>query len=169
MQSSVLRSVALGQDLSEVADKLCRHAEALADGVACSILTVDVNGLLHPLAGPSLPDHYSNALDGYPSGAQAGSCGTAAFRRQEVIVTDIATDSLWAGVPRALAMPLGLRACWSSPIFADDGRVIATFAFMAICREGKVPPREGQGRSHGERWRRVKRVGYSGPRRRTQS
>lgn len=135
MQSSVLRSVALGQNLSEVADNLCRHAEALAHGVACSILTVDLDGLLHPLAGPSLPAHYSNALDGYASGPQAGSCGTAAYRRQEVIVTDIATDPLWE-VPRALAMPLGLRACWSSPIFADDGRVVATFAFYYRVRRG---------------------------------
>lgn len=134
LQSEILKLIALGEDLVLVADTLCRRAEILAGDVVCSILSVDRDGLLHPLAGPSLPDHYSDALDGYPTGPKAGSCGTAAFRREEVVVTDIATDPLW-DVPRALALPLGLRACWSSPILADDGRVVATFAFYyRTCR-----------------------------------
>lgn len=134
LQSEILKLVALGEDLVLVADTLCRRAEILVGDVVCSILTVDREGLLHPLAGPSLPHHYSAALDGYPIGPEVGSCGTAAFRRQEVVVTDIATDPLW-DVPRALALPLGLRACWSSPIMADDGRAVATFAFYyRTCR-----------------------------------
>src|SRR5260221_301281 len=81
-----------------------------------------------PLAGPSLPAEYSMALDCAPIGPCAGSCGTAAFLGQPVTVLDIETDPLWADY-KALALPIGLRACWSSPIKARDDRVVGTFAF----------------------------------------
>ncbi|MGR3436655.1 MAG: GAF domain-containing protein [Shimia sp.] len=60
-------------------------------------------------------------------GDGAGSCGTAAFTRAPVFVTDIATDPLWKDF-RDLALPHGLAACWSVPIRATDGSVIGTFA-----------------------------------------
>ena len=74
------------------------------------------------------PQHYSKAIDGLAIGPRAGSCGTAAFRGEPVEVTDIANDPLWADY-KHLALPLGLRACWSSPIKASDGRVLGAFAF----------------------------------------
>lgn len=80
------------------------------------------------MAGPSLPTSYSQALDGIERGPSVGSCGTAAFFGKAIEVTDIATDPLWDDF-RGLALPLGLRACWSSPIKARDGRTIGTFAF----------------------------------------
>ncbi|MGV8952769.1 MAG: putative bifunctional diguanylate cyclase/phosphodiesterase [Cypionkella sp.] len=94
----------------------------------CSILTVDTAGLLHPMGGPSLPKHYSAALEGIAIGPMVGSCGTAAFYGEPVVVSDIATDPLWQEF-KALALGAGLRACWSSPIKARDGRVVGTFAF----------------------------------------
>jgi diguanylate cyclase (GGDEF)-like protein/PAS domain S-box-containing protein len=57
----------------------------------------------------------------------AGSCGTAAFRREQVVVTDIATDPLWENY-RDLALAHGLRACWSTPILSSRGDVLGTFA-----------------------------------------
>jgi len=108
-------------------DRLCREVERLAPGTLCSILSVDADGALRPIAGPSLPDEYNDSVDGVRIGPAAGSCGTAAFRRREVTVTDIQSDPLWADF-KHLAGPLGLRACWSSPILLA-GRVVATFAF----------------------------------------
>lgn len=128
LQSDVLKAVALGQPLRDVAVRLCRQAESLAPDVVCSVLRVDDGGCLRPLAAPNIPDHYSAAINGLPIGPVAGSCGTAAYRGEEVIVTDIATDPLWAPF-KTLALDLGLRACWSSPIIGEGGRVIATFAF----------------------------------------
>lgn len=128
LQTEVLEAVASGETLGATADLLCRRVEAMAPGVICSILSVDPDGLLHPLAGPSLALSYSRAIDGLPIGPSAGSCGTAAFRNEEVVVRSIATDPLWTDY-RALALPLGLAACWSSPIRARDGRVVGTFAF----------------------------------------
>ena len=135
LQTEVLEAVACGEPLVAVADLLCRRAEALAPDAFCSILTVDAGGLLHPLAAPSLPLAYSSAIDGVPRGPKAGSCGTAAFRNEEVVVTDIDTDPLWNDF-RVLTQPLGLRACWSSPIRSRDGQVVATFAFYYRTRRG---------------------------------
>jgi diguanylate cyclase (GGDEF)-like protein len=74
-----------------------------------------------------MPPAFSSAIDGAPIGPKAGSCGTAAWRGEPVEVTDIAQDPLWEDY-RALALPLGLAACWSSPIKDRDGKVVATFA-----------------------------------------
>ncbi len=109
-------------------DLLCRQVESIHPQVVASVLAVDKTGCLRPLGGPSLPPTYHAAIDGVRIGATAGSCGTAAFRGEPVEVTDIATDPLWADY-KALALPLGLRACWSSPIRNGFGRVVGTFAF----------------------------------------
>ncbi len=60
-------------------------------------------------------------------GPRVGSCGTAAFLRERVWVADIANDPLWADF-RDLALDSGLRACWSTPIFATDSTLLGTFA-----------------------------------------
>jgi two-component system CheB/CheR fusion protein len=78
-------------------------------------------------AAPSLPDEYNKAIHGLQIGPRAGSCGTAAYTKQQVVVTDIAQDPLWADY-RELALPFGLHACWSTPLIAGDGRVLGTFA-----------------------------------------
>jgi len=138
LQRDVLESVALGRPLRAVLDLLCRQVEALAPEVVCSVLRIDGEGKLRPLASPSLPIAYSGALDGLAIGPVAGSCGTAAFRGEEVEVQDIASDPLWAPY-RHLALPIGLAACWSTPVMGREGKVIATFAFYY--REPRGPSR----------------------------
>ncbi len=128
LQQRVLEALANDRPLLEVADLICRQVEAITPGVVCSILTVDPDGLMHPLAGPSLPEHYSQALDGLKIGPDVGSCGTAAYLGAPVLVDDIETNPLWEPY-KSLPLPLGLLACWSSPIKLKDGRVAGTFAF----------------------------------------
>lgn len=135
LQNTVLKMVARGDSLQATMDRLCREVEALAGGVVCSVLARDRNGLLHPLAGPSLPLQYSAALDGLAAGPNVGSCGTSAFFGVPVSVTDIANDPRWADF-KHLPLPLGLLACWSSPIFDKRGTVIGTFAFYFRERRG---------------------------------
>ncbi|MBA4340634.1 MAG: bifunctional diguanylate cyclase/phosphodiesterase [Methylibium sp.] len=127
LQREVLEAVALGRSLAAVMDLLCRRVEAMAPELMCSVLEVDEQGKLHPLAAPSLPASYSQALDGVQIGPSVGSCGTAAWRRSPVEVQDIATDPLWADFS-ALALSYGLAACWSTPILLTPERVGATFA-----------------------------------------
>src|SRR5439155_604162 len=78
-------------------------------------------------------------IDGRLVGPRAGSCGTAAYRGERIIVSDIATDPLWDQY-RHLAIDHGLRACWSTPIFSTTRDVIGTFALYS--REPGSPSSE---------------------------
>jgi len=135
LQNEILETIARGAPLTTIANLICERAEGLAPAALCSILTVDTEGGVHPLAGPSLPPVYSALLEGLKAGPRAGSCGTAAYRGEPVEVVDIETDPLWADY-KSLAVPLGLLACWSSPIRARDGRIVGTFAFYYRDRRG---------------------------------
>ncbi|HZW80930.1 MAG TPA: PAS domain S-box protein, partial [Candidatus Deferrimicrobiaceae bacterium] len=124
-EKRILERLAKGDSLAEILDGLCRLVEDQASGVLASILLLDGDRLRHGGA-PSLPKPYTNAIDGGVIGPSAGSCGTAAYRGEQVIVEDIATDPLWADY-RDLALSHCLRSCWSTPVFSSQGKVIATF------------------------------------------
>jgi two-component system cell cycle sensor histidine kinase/response regulator CckA len=127
-QRSLLEGIATGQPLAASLDAICRFAESRGPGMLCSLLVLDRDGVhLRHGAAPSLPVEYCRAIDGVAAGPGVGSCGTAVFRRAQVIVTDIATDPLWRDF-RALAHSHGLRACWSTPIEGADGTILGTFA-----------------------------------------
>jgi PAS domain S-box-containing protein len=109
-------------------DALVRLFERMAPGMRGSVLLLDEDGVtLRHGAAPNLPEAYCRLIDGERIGPVAGSCGTAAYRGERVIVRDIATDPLWA-VYKQAALPFGLAACWSTPIVDSDGRVLGTFA-----------------------------------------
>lgn len=135
LQTEILEAVARGEPLAEIGRRLCERVEQYVPGVICSIVRVDVTGLLHPLAGPSLSESFCAAVEGLAVGPRAGSCGTAAYRNAPVIVTDIATDPLWDGFSE-LALSSGIKACWSSPIRDRQGAVLGTFAFYYRERRG---------------------------------
>jgi PAS domain S-box-containing protein len=121
---------------------VCRAVETQSGDLLCSVLLLDQEGtrLFHG-AAPSLPESYTQAINGMAIGPKAGSCGTAAHLGKPVIVTDIAKDPLWADF-RHLALPLGLRACWSTPILSREGKVLATFALYH--REARGPNQREQ-------------------------
>ncbi|MVA25044.1 EAL domain-containing protein (plasmid) [Agrobacterium vitis] len=126
LQTVILEMIARGEALQTTLERLCLEVEALIPGIVCSVLSVE-GEYLHPLAGPSLPHSYSAALDNLAIGPLVGSCGAAAFQAEAVCVTDIENDPRWANF-KDLALPLGFKACWSTPICSGD-RVVATFAF----------------------------------------
>src|ERR1700730_10382798 len=113
LDQQVLAMVMAHAALPEILDTLCRNIETHYSGLVCSVLLLDADGkTLRHGAAPSLPKEYSQAIDGAQIGPSVGSCGTAAYRRQQVIVSDIAGDPLWTNY-RDLALSHGLRACWS--------------------------------------------------------
>jgi GAF domain-containing protein len=125
----VMEMIESGAPLRETLEELVRTVERMTpSGMIASILVLDDEGhhLRHG-AGPSLPDAYNAAIDGIEIGPEVGSCGTAAFTDTTVSVFDIATNPLWANF-KDLALQYGLRACWSTPIHASDGKVLGTFA-----------------------------------------
>jgi PAS domain S-box-containing protein len=125
-QNRVLELLASGAPLSAILETICRSVEELAPGVLCSILLLEGDRLRHG-AAPSLPHDYNQKVDGLKIGPTAGSCGTAAYLKKPVIVSDTFTDPLWADF-RDLAKQYGLRACWSTPILSQQGEVLGTFA-----------------------------------------
>ncbi len=141
-EKQLLEMIARGDSRAAVLDALCRLVEELASGSLSSILLLDpkANCLRHG-AAPSLPIAYTQAIDGAVIGPSVGSCGTAAYRGEPVMVSDIATDPLWADY-RDLALAHGLRACWSTPILSSGGKVLGTFAIYY--REPRSPTAQEQ-------------------------
>jgi PAS domain S-box-containing protein len=119
----------MGQNpLPKILNALCADIEKHHPGMLCSVLLLDSDGVtLRHGAAPSFPQEYCRGIDGVKIGPCAGSCGTAVYRKQAVVVSDIANDPLWADY-RHLALPHGLRSCWSTPIAAQDGSMLGTFA-----------------------------------------
>lgn len=133
--NQILELIATGADLYRILEEVVRLVEEQLPGSLCSILILDrATGRLRSGAGQSLPAEYNRAVDGVPVGPKSGSCGTAAFRKATVTVTDIATDPLWEDY-RDVALRHGLRSCVSVPILSsgnvpghEKGEVIGTFA-----------------------------------------
>ncbi|MDD2925172.1 EAL domain-containing protein [Rhodoferax sp.] len=137
----LLELLATDTPLNTLLETYTRSYEASFPGVLCSVLLLDPDGIhLRHTAAPSLPAAYSQAIDGVAVGPSVGSCGTAAFTRQAVIVSDIATDPLWQGY-REPALTHGLRACWSVPILSTKGQVVGTFA--NYYRQPRSPDQQG--------------------------
>lgn len=127
-QGQILGMIAANAPLSEILKRLVLLIEAQSPGMLCSVLLLSDDGdhVRHG-AAPSLPEAYVKAIDGAPLGPKQGSCGTAMYRGEPVIVSDILEDPLWEDY-RDLATANGLRACWSTPILSGRGKVLGSFA-----------------------------------------
>jgi GAF domain-containing protein len=124
----VFERIAMGAPLVEILTTLTRTCEDVTPDVLCSVLLLDAKTLtLHHGAAPSLPEFYCKAIDGAQIGPAVGSCGSAAYLRERVIVEDVLTHPYWVNYWR-LAESAGLRACWSEPVFSSKGEVLGTFA-----------------------------------------
>ena len=124
----ILELVAQGASLKQVLDSLTGAIERMAPRSFCSILLLDEDGIhLRAGSGGGLPAEYMEAVDGIPVGPDMGCCGSAAYRNQTVIVSDIATDYRWRNA-KDLPLRYGLRACWSVPVRDSKGQVLGAFA-----------------------------------------
>ena len=127
-RAEVLRRVAQGDPLTDILNLLCKKAEDYNPDMMCSVLAFDEElSTLHPIASITLPNRYCDALEGVSIGLAVGSCGTAAFLKQRVVVEDINTHPYWAQY-KTLALDAGLQACWSEPIIGSAGKLFGTFA-----------------------------------------
>ena len=142
-QSKILQKLAANAPLSETLERLVLLIEAQAPGMLCSVLLLSEDGehVRHG-AAPSLSPEYVQAIDGSAIGPKHGSCGTAIYRGEPVVVTDILNDPLWEDY-RDLAVANGLRACWSTPILSGRGKVLGSFAMYY--REPRTPTGEEAG------------------------
>ena len=128
VRSHTLELLAGDAPLPDVLEALVRGVEQFNPSMLCSILLLDAEGChLVEGAAPSLPDFYNKAINGVKIGMGVGSCGTAAFIGQRVIVEDVQTHPYWAAF-KELAAQAKLGACWSEPIRSSSGQVLGTFA-----------------------------------------
>ncbi|HVJ43427.1 MAG TPA: GAF domain-containing sensor histidine kinase [Dongiaceae bacterium] len=134
-QNDILDMIARSLPLQQVFDRLTKVVDEVAAPALSSILLVK-DGHLHLGSAPNLSPVYCQAIEGIGVGSNVGSCGSAVFLKQPVVVTDIATDPRWADY-RDFALQAGLQACWSLPVLTEDDEVVATFALYY--REPRAP------------------------------
>lgn len=131
--------IAGSNKLDAVLDRLMAGLEEQMPGALCSVLLLENGERLRHGAAPSLPAAYNQAIDGVAIGPRRGSCGTAAHFNRQIIVSDIATDPLWAEF-HEIAREYDLHACWSTPIRGKEGKPLGTFAIYY--REPREPTTE---------------------------
>ena len=131
-QAHILEMIAMSAPLEDVLDRLMRLVESQLTGIFGSVLLLDKDGShLRHGAAPGLAKDYTNAIDGIAIGPKVGSCGTAVYRREPVIVADIMQDPLWEDY-RELVAAFGYRSCWSTPILSHQGTVLGVFAMYSM-------------------------------------
>lgn len=127
-EKRVLEMIAKGQPLASTLDALCNLVGELSPGSLCSILILDWDEYrFRHGAAPGIPDAYNRAMDGRVFETSSGACARAARQGEQVIVSDIAADPVWQD-KRQLPLDHGLQACWSTPVFSHDEKVIGVFA-----------------------------------------
>jgi PAS domain S-box-containing protein len=125
-ENKILEMVATGKPLAVILNEVCFLFDRICAGSMASVLLVDANDCLRSGAAPRFPKDFIALVDGLRIGPSVGSCGTAAYRKEQVIVTDIEKHPLWEDY-RGLAQRYGLRAGWSTPIFSSERRLLGVF------------------------------------------
>ncbi|MCJ8509233.1 diguanylate cyclase [Rhizobium lemnae] len=129
--AQTLEMIARGKPLRDILERICLMVQQPLSGIYASILLFEEEtATLRHGAAPSLPDAYTRIVDGIQIGPRVGSCGTAAWRREAVIVRDIQSDPLWSDF-KELAGAFDLHSCWSTPLLGADGAVLGTFALYS--------------------------------------
>ncbi|MFP3977553.1 EAL domain-containing protein [Marinobacter sp. KMM 10035] len=128
MRQDTLEKVAKGGSLSEILSQIITSAESILSSSMCSVLLMDDEGK-HLISGaaPSLPDFFTKVISGIRIGMGVGSCGTAAYTGERVVVENIASHPYWENF-RDLAASAGLGSCWSEPIHSSSDKILGTFA-----------------------------------------
>src|SRR5271168_2551714 len=126
-ENKILQMVAVGKPLALILEEVCNLVESICTDSMASVLLIDSADCLRSVGkGFRFPKDFFAHIDGIKIGPRVGSCGTAAFQKRQIIVTDIQTDPLWDGY-RELANQYGVRAGWSSPILSSSGAVLGVF------------------------------------------
>ena len=123
--SDILKMIALREPKEKIYDAIAYLYESRHPGLRCSMLLLEGNKLMHAGA-PSMPKEYCDAVNGLENGPDVGSCGTSTYYGIRVVVEDIATDPKWAKI-KHVALPHGMRCCWSEPIKNSQGEVLGAF------------------------------------------
>ncbi|MEM9807411.1 MAG: EAL domain-containing protein [Cyanobacteria bacterium P01_D01_bin.56] len=123
--AEILEMIATGKTAPEIYTEIALLYEGRHPGLRCSMLELQDGRLMHGGA-PSLPKEYCDAVHGLKNGPEVGSCGTSTYTGKRVLVENIETDPKWANI-KHIALPHGMRCCWSEPIKDSSGLVLGAF------------------------------------------
>ena len=123
--AEIMEMIATGRPASEIYPEIALMYEGRHPGMRCSMLELQDGRLMHGGA-PSLPKEYCDAVHGLENGPNVGSCGTSTYTGKRVLVENIETDPKWAKI-KHVALPHGMRCCWSEPIKSSSGLVLGAF------------------------------------------
>ena len=124
----LLEYIASNDDLSATLNKIVNLAEERNKNTQCSILLLNESKKnLFCGAAPGLPNFYNEAIEGVEIGEKVGSCGSAVYKRERVIVENIDTHENWQPYLE-LTQKANLLACWSEPIFSLKDEILGSFA-----------------------------------------
>lgn len=127
-RSYVLELLAKNEPLANILEAIVKGVEQIKPEMLCSILLLDKTGKhLGQGIAPSLPKFYNTEINGVKVGMGVGSCGTAAYTRERVIVENIQTHPYWSAF-KSLAARAGLVSSWSQPVFSSSGQILGTLA-----------------------------------------
>lgn len=127
-QQNILSQIALGESTKDIFDNICLAIEDIMEDktAKCSIVCLSGDQLFN-CSAPTMDPNYSELTNGVKIGEGIGSCGTAAYRKSRVIVSNIETSPLWKDF-KDIALKFNLRSCWSTPIISSKSEVLGTFA-----------------------------------------
>ena len=124
----VFEKIAANAPLLSILEAICELIERVmtASSSAINLLDKDRQALSYGVA-PSLPREFVAAMDRTPVGIRFGSCSAAVYLARQVTVADVQNDAYWE-FRRDAARHARIRAAWSAPIVASDGRIVGTFS-----------------------------------------
>lgn len=123
--NNILKMIAQGTQASEIYNEIACIYEGRHTGIRCSMLELEGDTLLHG-AAPSLPKEYCDSVHGLRNGPDVGSCGTSTYTGKRVVVENIETDHKWEKI-KHVALPYGMRSCWSEPIKSSTDQILGAF------------------------------------------
>ena len=127
LRDDILNTLTTDLDFNSFGNFICKRIQQIIPSAYVSLCCIEKEKMI-PWAAPDIDSGYSSAYAGLKIGPAVGSCGSAAYLKQPVIVEDIETNPLWKNY-KAIALPYGLKACCSYPIQDKERNVAATFAF----------------------------------------
>lgn len=128
-QARILEHVLSNKKLPDTLLTISEEFEKYIQSGYCSISLLDEDTkTLKLVAAPNIPQNFQEFVKEIKVAPQSGSCGTAAFLKELVVVSDIQNNPLWDGY-KEIAKQYNLASCWSKPIISiDDQRVLGTLA-----------------------------------------
>ena len=119
----VLQMIARDEPIAVTLEALMYLVETQLPGLAATMHWLDPEGLLRPVAAPSVPTALVDATDGLPADAEAGSIGAAIHDGEEVIDQDLTAGIYWPDM-RAAVDAAGFVSSWSFPVRSSEGQAV---------------------------------------------